>query len=81
MDHVLDAHGLEPPEPLERTLDALATLPPHDRLILRLPRQPFPLFDLLRGMGYLWEVSGTEGDYLILIRPADTRPPGPERGT
>jgi len=26
MDHILDAHGLEPPEPLERTLDALATL-------------------------------------------------------
>jgi hypothetical protein len=74
MDHILDARGLEPPEPMERTLDALATLPPGDRLLLRLPRQPFPLFDLLRRMGYLWEVSGSDGDYCIAIRPADTPP-------
>ena len=76
MDHVLDARGLPPPEPMERALDALAALPPDDRLVLRLPRQPFPLFDLLRRMGYLWEVSGTEGDYRILIRLADTPPAG-----
>ncbi len=76
MDHVLDARGLPPPEPMERALDALATLPPEDRLVLRLPRQPFPLFDLLGRMGYLWEVSGTEGDYRILIRLADTPPAG-----
>lgn len=74
MDHILDARGLEPPEPMERTLDALAALPPDDRLVLRLHRQPFPLFDLLRRMGYLWEVSGTDGDYSILIRLADGRP-------
>jgi hypothetical protein len=76
MDHVLDARALPPPEPMERTLDALATLPPEDRLVLRLPRQPFPLFDLLHRMGYLWEVSGTEGDYQILIRLADAPSPG-----
>jgi TusA-related sulfurtransferase len=75
MDHILDARGLEPPEPMERTLDALAALPKDDRLVLRLHRQPFPLFDLLRRMGYLWEVSGTDGDYSILIRLADGRPP------
>jgi Uncharacterized conserved protein (DUF2249) len=76
MDHLLDARDLAPPEPMERTLDALATLPEGDRLLLRLPRRPFPLFDLLRRMGYLWEVSGTEGDYRILIRPADAPYPG-----
>jgi hypothetical protein len=75
MDHVLDARGLEPPEPMERTLDALAALPPDDRLVLRLPRQPFPLFDLLRRMGYRWDVAGSDGDYRILIRPADASPP------
>jgi hypothetical protein len=74
MDHVLDARDLPPPEPMERTLDALAALPPEDCLVLRLPRQPFPLFDLLRRMGYVWEVSGTEGDYRILIRLAGTPP-------
>ncbi len=76
MDHVIDARELEPPEPMERTLDALATLPPQDRVLLRLPRQPFPLFDLLRRMGYLWEVSGSEGDYWIAIRQADAAPLG-----
>jgi TusA-related sulfurtransferase len=75
MDHILDARGLEPPEPMERTLDALAALPPGDRLELRLGRQPFPLFDLLRRMGYRWEVSGGDGDYRILIRPEDAPSP------
>jgi hypothetical protein len=60
---------------MERTLDALATLPPGDRLELRLGRQPFPLFDLLRRMGYRWEVSGGDGDYRILIRPEDAPSP------
>jgi len=71
MDHLIDAREMEPPEPMERTLDALATLPAGDRVVLRLTRQPFPLFDLLRRMGYLWEVSGADGDYQVLIRSAD----------
>lgn len=71
MEHLIDARNLEPPEPMELTLDALAMLPEGDRVLLRLTRQPFPLFNLLRGMGYAWDVSGTEGDYQILIGPAD----------
>ncbi len=71
MDHLIDARDLEPPEPMERTLDALASLPAGDHVVLRLPRQPFPLYDLLRRMGYLWEVSGGDGDYRIRIRAAD----------
>jgi TusA-related sulfurtransferase len=74
MDHLIDAREMEPPEPMERTLDALAALPAGDRVVLRLTRQPFPLFDLLRRMGYLWEVSGGDGDYQILIRTADGLP-------
>ena len=74
MDHLIDAREMEPPEPMERTLDALAALPAGDRVVLRLTRQPFPLFDLLRRMGYLWEVSGGDGDYQILIRTADGPP-------
>jgi len=74
LDHVIDARDLPAPEPLERTLDTLADLPAGDRLLLRNRRQPFPLFDILRRMGYCWEVSGNEGDYLILIEPADQAP-------
>lgn len=75
MDHLIDAREMEPPEPMERTLDALAMLSAGDRVVLRLTRQPFPLFDLLRRMGYLWEVSGGDGDYQILIRAADGQRP------
>ncbi|MGB5835071.1 MAG: DUF2249 domain-containing protein [Thiohalocapsa sp.] len=73
MDHLLDVSDLPPPEPLERVLDALVDLPSGDRLALRHRRQPYPLYDLLRRMGYGWEVSGSEGDWRILIEPvADT---------
>jgi uncharacterized protein (DUF2249 family) len=75
MDHRLDVSNLPPPEPLERTLDALAELPAGDRLLLCHRRQPFPLYDLLRRMGYRWQVSGQEGDWQILIEPE----PEPER--
>jgi TusA-related sulfurtransferase len=69
VDHLLDVSDLPPPEPLERTLDALIGLPPGDRLLLCIPRQPFPLFDLLRRMGYRWVVTGEEGGWRILIEP------------
>ncbi len=69
MDHLLDVSDLPAPEPLERTLDALQELPSGDRLMLRHRRQPYPLYDLLRRMGYRWEVSGTDGDWRILIEP------------
>jgi uncharacterized protein (DUF2249 family) len=70
MDHRLDVADLPPPEPLERTLDALAMLPPGDRLLLHHRRQPYPLYDLLGRMGYRWEVTGSDGDWTILIAPA-----------
>ena len=75
MDHLLDVSDLPPPEPLERTLDTLGLLPPGDRLLLCIPRQPYPLYDLLARMGYRWEVSGVDGDWRILIEPAQERPP------
>ena len=78
MDHRLDVADLPPPEPLERTLDALAMLPPGDRLVLHHRRQPYPLYDLLGRMGYRWEVTGSDGDWTILIEPARATP-GPPR--
>ena len=68
----LDVSGLEPPEPLERTLDALGTLAPGDTLRLHIHREPYPLYGLLRDMGYVWEVrAGTRSLFEILIRRAD----------
>ena len=71
MDRELDVRGLEPPEPLERVLDALADLPAGDRLLLLHRREPFPLYDLLRRMGYGWRTQGEDGSYRILIWPLD----------
>jgi uncharacterized protein (DUF2249 family) len=69
VDRVLDVSNLPAPEPLERTLDALCELSQGDRLLLRHRRQPFPLYDMLRRMGYRWQVTGDDGDWRILIEP------------
>lgn len=71
MDRDLDVRGLEPPEPLERVLDALADLPAGDRLRVRVRREPFPLYDLLRRMGYAWSGTPTAGAFEVLIWPRD----------
>ncbi|NCA88629.1 MAG: DUF2249 domain-containing protein [Gammaproteobacteria bacterium] len=71
MDRELDVSDLEPPEPLERILDALMELRPGERLVVRHRRLPYPLFDLLRRMGHRYEAAGEEGGYHILIWPID----------
>jgi uncharacterized protein (DUF2249 family) len=71
MDRDLDVRALEPPEPLERVLDALADLPAGDRLRVRVRREPFPLYDLLRRMGYAWNGTPAAGGYEVLIWPRD----------
>jgi len=70
MDRELDVSRLEPPEPLERVLDALFVLDPGDRLCVIHRREPFPLYDILRRLGHRWETQVEEGRYRILIWPA-----------
>jgi uncharacterized protein (DUF2249 family) len=77
MDVLLDVSLLEPPEPLERVLDALAALAEGDRLRVQLKRQPFPLYNFLRQMAYEWETTGAEGRFEVLIWP--TEPSGSSR--
>ena len=67
MDVPLDVSSLEPPEPLERILDALAELAADERLRVLHRREPFPLYDILRRMGYAWETTGSDGRFEILI--------------
>jgi uncharacterized protein (DUF2249 family) len=67
MDRHLDVSTLPAPEPLEQTLDALATLAPGERLVLHHRRQPYPLYDLLKRLGYRWEVQGADEAWQILI--------------
>lgn len=65
----IDVCGLEPPEPLERVLDALTRLAPGQQLRVLIPRQPFPLYRILEQNGYLHEtVARGDGLFEILIR-------------
>ncbi|HKJ09539.1 MAG TPA: DUF2249 domain-containing protein [Gammaproteobacteria bacterium] len=50
---LLDVTALEPPEPLERALEALEHLRPGQYLRLLLRREPFPLYALLDEDGFL----------------------------
>lgn len=70
----LDVSSLEPPEPMERVLEALAGLAEDHRLRVLHRREPFPLYDLLRRMGYAWETTGADGRFEILIWREDPCP-------
>lgn len=48
----IDVRGLEPPEPLERVLDALSTLEAGERLQVLIGREPHPLYAILQRNGY-----------------------------
>ena len=50
--HHLDVRGLEPPEPLEKVLDALDLLGPGDQLRMLIEREPHPLYRILARNGY-----------------------------
>ena len=69
---LIDARGLEPPEPMERVMQTLALLRPGQSIRLLLHREPFPLYPLLAERGYRHATRmGPDGSYVILIRPVD----------
>ena len=51
---VIDGREMQPPEPMERTLEALDKLAEGDELLLLLYCQPHPLFSILKKNGYAW---------------------------
>ena len=63
---VIDACAMMPPEPMERTLDALERLSPGETLLLVIPRRPAPLFDMLADDGYSYRIE-TRDDGLFEI--------------
>lgn len=70
---LVDARWLEPPEPMERVLSALAVLLPGQHIRLLLHREPYPLYGILENMGYQHRTHLLQdGCYEILIeaRPA-----------
>jgi uncharacterized protein (DUF2249 family) len=65
---VLDNRGLEPPQPLVRTLEALAQLQEWQQLIALMDREPVLLYPQLasRGFGYATSAQ-TDGGYQVRI--------------
>jgi uncharacterized protein (DUF2249 family) len=72
IDEILvDGRGLEPPEPMERVMHALALLRPGQSIRLLLHREPFPLYAVLADRGYRHDTRvQADGSYVILIRPS-----------
>jgi uncharacterized protein (DUF2249 family) len=65
----LDVCGLEPPEPLERVLNALSLLKPEQRLRMLIDREPRPLYGILERNGFAYDVDlRPDFVYVISIR-------------
>lgn len=65
----LDARGLEPPQPMVRILEALATLPPGAQLRARTDRRPIHLFPLLEQRGFQADTTeAPDGGFVSTIR-------------
>lgn len=51
-ERVLNVSGLEPPEPLEKVLEAIDTHAPGQYIRMLHNREPFPLYDMLGNIGF-----------------------------
>lgn len=68
---LIDSRWLEPPEPMEKALQALAGLLPGQQLRMLLHREPYPLYAILENRGYTHDtVMQPDGSYVILIQSA-----------
>lgn len=68
--HELDVRELEPPEPMQRALDAIARLKPGEQLLMRHHREPYPLYAILNERGFSHRTTQLADDsYEILIWP------------
>jgi uncharacterized protein (DUF2249 family) len=66
-DVVLDARGLEPPEPLVRTLEALTNLKKGNTLTMHSSRKPMHLFEELGRRSFSYDCS-EQADHTFLTR-------------
>jgi tRNA 2-thiouridine synthesizing protein A len=66
--HVVDARSLEPPEPMERVMEALSRMKPGEKVQLLLYREPHPLYGILRRNHYAHQATRRDdGTFEILI--------------
>jgi uncharacterized protein (DUF2249 family) len=62
----LDVRGLEPPEPMQRTLEALEALPAGQTLVQINVRVPQFLLPILAERGYEWEIDESAADRVLV---------------
>ncbi len=66
---VIDVRNLEPPEPMVRTMEALDQLARSEKLLVLLPREPYPLYRALELNGFTWKSERrTDGTVEVLIQ-------------
>jgi uncharacterized protein (DUF2249 family) len=63
----IDARGLPPPQPFERVMEALCSLPDGDRIRLLIEREPYPLYRVLERNGYRHRTTAHAGHFEIEI--------------
>lgn len=70
LEHIvkLDVRNLEPPIPMEKALARIGRLADGEVLHLLIHREPFPLYELLDGMGYAHRTEALpSGDFVVAI--------------
>jgi hypothetical protein len=73
---IVDARGLEPPEPMDKALAGLASLAPGQRMRFKIHREPYPLYRILQQNDYAWQVTqDADGNFEILIWEKGQRVP------
>lgn len=65
----IDARTMQPPEPFERVIDALSSLPLGEEVCLLVPHEPRPLYRFLASNNYTWtSIQAAEGHWEVVIR-------------
>ncbi len=74
MEHKLDVSGLEPPEPMERILQAIEEINAGDYLYVIHRREPRMIYPMLENMGIAWitRPGGPEGYEIFIWRKDDS---------
>ena len=70
---IVDLRGLDPPEPLQRILEALPAAT-NEPLSFLLSREPFPLYGILKRDGFRYSVQREEAGVRLVIVRGNTIP-------
>lgn len=73
-ERFLDVSQLPPPEPLESAMRAILSLRSGERLRLRVPREPYPLYGLISEHGFHYESKAVSSQGETVCEVLITRP-------